>query len=58
MSWVLKELKTGRTEEIKSFKSFLLKESYYKGMNIDYSVTHNGWERKVTFTNLRNDKTL
>ncbi|WP_159296968.1 hypothetical protein [Tenacibaculum maritimum] len=55
---MLKELKTGRTEEIKSFKSFLLKESYYKGMNIDYSVTHNGWERKVTFTNLRNDKTL
>ncbi|MDB0601100.1 hypothetical protein PL373_08060 [Tenacibaculum maritimum] len=49
MSWILKETDTGQQEEIHSHSEFNLKEAFFKGMCINYSVTHNGWIKQVDF---------
>ena len=49
MSWTITEIATGRKETLYSDSEFKLKQAYYIGFNIDYSVLHNGIVKEVKF---------
>lgn len=56
MSWTITETATGRKETLYSDSEFKLRQAYYTGLNINYSVLHNGIVKEVKF--IKHDPTL